>query len=206
MSPLPAPVTGEPQAAERRLTTMAPRLATLAAVLVVLAACQSDPDPRAAAVPDPSIPVIEGLDEGYSLTSELTGRWLDGDGQPVADGLRRGEGPSPMTLNVTYGPDHCDWDEIVMLDLSWPVGTAVTAYTEDVRQYARDVDGILDDGLRTTFAPEVEAPEDVIDTGYHRQGNRLLVGPTSAADAVYVARPGGTVERWPRVVPPAICA
>jgi hypothetical protein len=197
--------TGEPRFAARRLTTMTPRLATLA-VLVVLAACQSDPDPGASAAPDTSIPSIDDFDDGYGLTSELTGRWLDADGEAVADGLIRGEGPSPMTLNVTYGPDHCDWDEIVMLDLSWPLGTEVTVYTEDVRQYARDADGTFGDRLRTTFAADVEAPEDVTDTGYHRQGNRLLVGPTSAAGAVYVARPDGTVERWPRVVPPAICA
>jgi hypothetical protein len=118
--------TGEPRVAARRLTTMTPRLA----VLVVLAACQSDPDPGASAAPDPSIPSIDDLDDGYGLTSELTGGWLDADGEAVTDGLIRGEGPSPMTLNVTYGPDHCDWDEIVMLDLSWPLGTEVTVYTE----------------------------------------------------------------------------
>ncbi|HWH34257.1 MAG TPA: hypothetical protein VNT56_02960 [Acidimicrobiales bacterium] len=195
-------------------------LACLALLMAVLSACTTASDPTVDEVappyddPAPSAPGDDdspvepgGIDDGYNLTSQLTGRWLDAGGDPVADGLRRDGGPSEMTLQVSYGPDHCDWDDIVLLSLAWPVGTVVTVYDpETTRQYARDVDATLGPSLRTTFAADVEAPADAVDTGYHRMGNRLLVGPASAEDAVYVARPGGSVERWPRVVPPAICA
>lgn len=219
----PSPAEGNRGEAEFRQRGMPRLVSILLTVTFILTGCSSGPETTAekvgeaeagststtpADVLDEDTPTAAsvGLDDGYRFPSELSGRWLDGEGMPVADGLVRDGEPPRLTLQVSFGPDHCDWDEIVLLDLAWPLGSEVTTHSEDtVRQYARDVDGTLGEWLQTTFADDMEAPEDAVDTGYHRQGSHLLVGPTSADTAVFVERPDGTVERWPRVVPSAIC-
>ena len=191
-------------------------VAIVVAVAIVIAGCDSGPSrptadgaPRSPSEPapagGPSEAVPGDLDDRYQRTSDLAGRWLDDQGAPVPDGLVRGA-DLRLTLQVGFGPEHCGREDIELLDLAWPVGSAVTTYTEEgVRQYARDVDGVLGERLRTTFTVDATPPEGTVDTGYHRRGNLLLVGGAGAEEAVYVERPDGTVERWPRVVPPAVC-
>lgn len=214
------PCAREPVLGGPRPTSMTRRAAFIVFVALLLASCEpapttisDDATPRATVIDmssddPPPIPDPGHPDYRYSRTSDLSGRWFDRDGTPLRDGLVRGEdGPSPLTLQVSFGPDHCDWQDIVLLDVAWPLGSEVTTFTDDgVRQYARDVDGVLGERLRTTFASGMELPAHTADTGYHRQGNRLLVSEADAEEAVFVVRDNGTVERWPRVTPHALCA
>lgn len=208
-----SPAGGNRGGARARPSSMPRLVSNLIAAALVLTGCGSVSDTTVegtaepVAEPSSTVPsaVPADLDERYRRTTDLAGRWLDEHDAPVADGLVRDDGVR-LTLQVSFGPDHCDWDKIVLLDLAWPLGSEVTTFSEDTsRQYARDLDGVFADRSRTAYAADVEVPEDAVDTGYHRQGNRLLVGPTSAEDAVFVERPDGTVERWPRVVPSPIC-
>lgn len=172
--------------------------ALLAAAMAVLAGCSPSVDRASSSVPG---------DDLYGARSDLAGRLLDPAGVPVPDGLVRDGAAAPLTLQVGFGPEHCGWQEVVFLDLAWPLGEQVTVYDEDrVRQFARDVDGVLGERLQGAYIRDVELSPGAADTGYHRQGNRLLVDEASAEDAVYVERPDGSVERWPRVLPPALCA
>ncbi len=136
-------------------------------------------------------------DEGWGVTSyaacdlaELppevaeeqgTEVWTDAEGTPV---------PTSRVQSAA-GPEHCDWQDVTFLQVGgW----------RDGEQYLRDVDGLLADHERTTYAADVPLPEVATDTGWRHDGRELwLVPDRSAAYLVVADRPAGPPvgERWP---------
>lgn len=103
-------------------------------------------------------------------------------------------------LNSIAGPEHCDWQSAVMLQLSLPLGT-VAADSRGLRQFIRDPDGVILPELRTGLR-KLPLPADAEDTGYRLDGLQLWLSPGDA-DAAYLRSPVD-VERWPS--PPGIVA
>jgi hypothetical protein len=108
----------------------------------------------------------------------------------------------PEELNTVAGPDHCDWQSVVMMHLGWPLGT-VARTVEQSRQFIRDPDGSIE-GFRGQLMTSVELPTDARYTGYHLDELELWLSP-SEPDGVYL-RIGNDVERWPRADPVIACA
>jgi hypothetical protein len=106
-------------------------------------------------------------------------------------------------LNSIAGPEHCDWQSVVMMHLDWPLGT-VAQNSRESRQFIRDPGGILEQGLREKLALHTTMPLDAAPTGYHLGQLQLWLSP-STPDAVYL-RVGDDVERWPRAKDMIACA
>lgn len=89
------------------------------------------------------------------------------------------------------GPEHCDWQDITFLQLG---------DHREGQQYLRDADGALARSTRTTYAEQVQLPEDATDSGWRRDGRALwLVPDRSAAYLVDLDEVEGPkiAERWP---------
>jgi hypothetical protein len=135
-------------------------------------------------------------------TQDLIGSWQDASGQVLPDGTR---GPDfPLVVQTIRGSDHCDWQDVIFLDLSWPPGTVHSGpVTEQIRQYVRDPAGRLAGQVLDPYQDGVVLPTNVISTGFTRLGNQLFLDPNGAA---YLRRPSGTVERWGRSFRLLACA
>jgi hypothetical protein len=121
--------------------------------------------------------------------------WYDADGRPLARDV----------VNAYQGPEHCDWQSAIFLELGWPIGTPGVG--DDSRLYLRDPKGVVpagtwdesgelaDHGVR--FASDVELPSDAVDTGIHNDEYRIFVSEPTADTEIYVLTADG-LERWVR--------
>lgn len=159
--------------------------------LVLLSACGSTPRPNLSATT--KSPVRATVADYFSPPQPYPGpRWTK-DGRPV-DG---------QELNSIAGPDHCGWQGAALMHLGWPLGT-VSHTSAESRQFIRDPDGVIDQGLRDKLAIAIDLPPDAQDTGYRNGELELWLSP-SEPDAGYL-RVGEDVERWPRADPVRACA
>jgi hypothetical protein len=158
------------------------------------------------------IPNTELLSEPAALTdppAPETGDsnlWTDPAGNPVPNGRNRVNGEFPLTLSVQPGAAHCDWQSVLFLDLVWPLGSVVTSYTADVRQYVWDPDATHAFDLQATPARGATPPPDAQDTGYQYHGIQLWIANSDADKQIYLRQPDGSFERWPRATTPILCA
>jgi hypothetical protein len=135
-------------------------------------------------------------------TEDLVGTWQDASGRRLPDGTR---GPDfPLIVHTIRGSAHCDWQDVIFLDLAWPLGTTHSgAVTEEIRQYVRDPAGKFATHVLDPYDGSVSLPPKAVPTGFTRFGNKLFIDPDGAA---YVQRPSGTVERWGRSFSLIACA
>jgi hypothetical protein len=104
----------------------------------------------------------------------------------------------PVTKIQSFqGAQHCDWQDITFLLLG-PESNS--------HQYLRDTSGELARYLRTTYDGHAHLPQAATDTGYHRDGRELWLGPRN--DAAYLVSLDDTkvVERWPAAKKSISCA
>jgi hypothetical protein len=127
-------------------------------------------------------------------TQDLVGTWQDASGHQLPDGTR---GPDfPLVVHTIRGSGHCDWQDVIFLHLTWPVGTVHSGpVTDEIRQYVRDPNGKLASQVLDPYEGNGSLPATAVPTGFTRFGNKLFVDPDGAA---YIRRPSGTVERWGR--------
>jgi hypothetical protein len=130
----------------------------------------------------------------------LAGPWLAQDDQPMPTD---GRGP---TLGIYQGAEHCSWEQVTFVELSWPPGFIQNPLPLN-RQFARDPADVLgaDMGVRGSYDGDATLPADAMATELHNAEAELWVAE-STPDALYVRRSEGTVERWPRVEPLLLCA
>jgi hypothetical protein len=132
---------------------------------------------------DPDAPLSADVDFEPSPGSQ----WYDAEGQPVAK--------DSGVISAFTGPDHCGWEDGVMLHLGWPLGQA----PEDApktKQYFRDPKRVFPQGsLVGRFDGDVDLPEAAEDTGYRTDFMELWLEPEDDS-AVYLVFADHT-ERWP---------
>lgn len=134
------------------------------------------------------------------LPDWLAGPWLAQDDQPMPTD---GRGP---TLGIYQGAEHCSWEQVTFVELSWPPGFVQNPLPLN-RQFARDPAGVLgpDTGVRGSYDGDATLPADAVATELHNAEAELWVAESNP-DVLYVRRSDGTVERWPRVEPLLLCA
>jgi hypothetical protein len=106
--------------------------------------------------------------------------------------------PWPGPAEAYRGPEHCGWQGVAFMSV----------YTEDDRedrQYVRDPEGVLHNGVREPLAPfedDADLPADAVDTGFRNEFYELWL----AADReyAYLVR-GDDVEGWPQAEPKVVC-
>ena len=134
------------------------------------------------------------------VAAELEGTWTDPTGTPAPDGL---EG-RPLVIHTIEGPDHCGWTSVTMLHLGWPLGTETDGGS--FRQYLRDPDGVLADQVRAAYEAGAALPPDAQPSGYRIGDWELWTSASDDGRAVYLANATtGSIERWGRARPPALC-
>jgi hypothetical protein len=135
-------------------------------------------------------------------TQDLVGTWQDASGKALPDGTR---GPDfPLVVHTIRGHEHCNWQDVIFLQLAWPPYTVHSGpITDQIRQYVRDPAGKLASHVLDSYDGDVSLPSNAVATGFTRFGNKLFVDPGGAA---YVQRPSGTVERWGRSFFMIVCA
>jgi hypothetical protein len=115
-------------------------------------------------------------------------QWYDPDGRPVPK--------ESGVINAITGPDHCDWEDGVMLHLGWPPGHDAADASES-KQYFRDPERVFPQGsLVGRFDGDVELPEPAEDTGYRTEFMELWLEPEDHSAAYLVF--ANHTERWPR--------
>jgi len=140
----------------------------------------------------------EGVPEG--VPRYLEGRWRDGDGAVLPDGRDRGK-DFALGVRVVQGPEHCDWQSVMFMQVAWPPGSVATFGEHpqgELRDFVRDLNHVLGEwpGLGE-FEHRVAPPPDVEPTGIHADSVELWIA-ASDDDAAYLRRSNGTFERWPR--------
>jgi hypothetical protein len=137
-----------------------------------------------------------------SDTGTFTGGWTGPDGRPAARGESR---EFTYEVSAFEGPDHCEWQSAVFLNVGWPLGTTqgVTVGPSDSRSYIRDAEGALPftEGLDL----DTELPPGATPTGYRTGDVELWFGDDGGDRWAYLVRGDGTVERWPRDVENVAC-
>jgi hypothetical protein len=89
------------------------------------------------------------------------------------------------------GPEHCDWTSMTF--------TYIANRTLYVRRPLAELAQYFDQ----PFQADIPLPADAVDTGFHRDADRLW--RSSDKTRAYVGQPGH-VEVWPRPVKPLGCA
>ena len=123
-----------------------------------------------------------------AVTDDLNiGVWQDQSGRRV-----------PVTrIHSFQGAEHCSWTHITFL---------LVGREESADWYVRDTSGEFSGLLRMTFANEVNLPEGATDTGLHRDGRQLWIGPDEEAAYLVSLDDAQDVERWPAAKQPIGCA
>lgn len=133
---------------------------------------------------------------------DLVGRWQDQDGADVPDGRH-----DVLTLAAGVGSTSCsDRDVTVFLELAWPAGRRLdrnqATTSGDHQTYVRDPHG----SYWTQEQPDLDTrlPAAARATGLHRAGNELYTVPSDPS-RIWISRPDGRIERWPRQRPGTGC-
>lgn len=135
--------------------------------------------------------------------ADLAIAWTDAEGRELPDGL--GEPDPNLVINTIKGPEHCGWEDAVIMHLSMPLG-AVTKSSSETRQYVRDPEGVLSrPELTAAFDFTATLPDDAEATGMRNGDVELWVAPSSFDKEVYVGR-DGRFEAWPRATELIGCA
>lgn len=143
---------------------------------------------------DPSPKESSGLPPSATLSDHsqaAVGTWYDAEGTPLPSG-------EPFVMGVWRGPEHCDWEDVLFLYLSWPLGTELRdPKAPQSHQFARWTgDKFNPSDFATTFDADAKLPAGAYDTGYQRKGWHLWVADKRIKHAVWLVR-GDVVERWP---------
>jgi len=106
-------------------------------------------------------------------------------------------------VNSIAGPDHCQWQQAVMMNLQWPLGSD-PAQVSAFREYIRDPQGVIGAKFRVGLQRPRSLPADAQDTRYRLGDLQLWLSP-SHPDGAYL-RVGKDIERWPRSNPTTECS
>src|SRR4051794_35177955 len=114
---------------------------------------------------------------------------------PVTDDLNIGvwEDESGRRVPVAriqsfQGAEHCSWTDITFL---------LVGPERKADWYVRDTHGEFSTLLRTSFTSKAALPDGATDTGLHRDGRQLWIGPEKEAAYLVSLDDGRDVERWP---------
>lgn len=120
--------------------------------------------------------------------------------------MREGHVVDPAVLNAEAGPEHCEWQAMTFLLVSWPLGT-VARTAQSSRSYVRAVTAPAGFHLKGEFVAHAHLPADAHPSGY-RSGNVELWIGGDVDQAVYLvaAADHSDAERWPRDDPQSFCA
>lgn len=129
-------------------------------------------------------PAELGVDVAAELGFQV---WEDAAGRPV----------STTEVVSTQGPEHCDWQDITFLRLS---------YATDVdRKYDEFVSADPGVDLETAPDPSATLPGDAVDTGWQRDGRELWVADDPRAAYLVSIDDPRDVQRWPAAAGPIGC-
>jgi hypothetical protein len=109
---------------------------------------------------------------------------------------------------VSAGPEHCDWQDLAFLSMSWPPGSS--PHGKNLRQYIRVSPAqarMLLDPKRLAGPLRMHAtlPKDAVDTGYQSGSVHLWFARSDQDRYAYLVS-GSTVEAWPRSTQLTLCA
>ena len=125
------------------------------------------------------------------------------DAYPGPTWQRDGADVANSEINSIAGPEHCEWQDAVLMHIGWPLGTRASD-ARRARQFIRDPEGVIDPAAAKMSLQVAQLPVDAQDTRY-RLGDLEVWSSPSESQAIYL-RVGADVERWPRVDPPTGCA
>lgn len=110
---------------------------------------------------------------------------------------------SEDVIQVLPGPEHCNWEQALMLHVGWPLGSEKTG--QHFRQYVRDPHGVLPTERKLVdYGADADLPDSAEYTGYHTDGVELWIDPSTADELIYIVT-ADHVEQWPRTQPPLLC-
>jgi hypothetical protein len=129
----------------------------------------------------------------------MVGTWYDQAGKPLPN-------DEPFVMAVWRGAEHCGWEDVLFLQLSWPLGVELPDPIDDQSyQFVRwSGDDFDPSNFATTFDADATLPAAAHDTGYQRKGWHLWVADKRIKQAVWLLR-GHVVERWPASAYPIAC-
>lgn len=103
-------------------------------------------------------------------------------------------------LRVLVGPEHCEWNSALFLDMLYPLNTDDPGAG---RSFTRDPDGVMADYTTEPFVPDAELPDDAVKTAYRNDAGIELWRSEDFSTAYLVH--GDIVEAWPSVSSEAGC-
>lgn len=172
------------------------RLLTIALIgLVALSGCGgSDDRPPAAGKADIGLSETH-LETRYEFESYPGSPWYGPDsGERIL---------STDVINVQTGPDHCGWEDGVLLNVAWPLGEEAETVSE-TRQYLHDPEGVFEtEWMRGDYQGDADVPATAKYTGYRTDFMELWLVPEEDEAAYLVF--ADHVELWPRAVEPLVC-
>lgn len=125
-----------------------------------------------------------------------TGACGDGDESPSV-WEHAGRDVDTNVIQSYQGADHCGWQDVIFLDVGWPLGTA--GVHGKGRMYVRDPERVLVDQWVDEFQQNARLPEDADFTGYSGDVGELWLSPGDEDSVVYiVSEDRQNVEAWPR--------
>ena len=150
----------------------------LVLVLIVMVACSPE-------FINPSAP----LRSDFEFEAYPGSQWYGRNGEPVPE--------ESEIINAITGPEHCDWESGVILNLGWPLGQDASDSSES-RQFFRDPQRVVfpKGSLRAAFDPNVDLPVTAQNTGYQTEFMELWLDPNQ--DSAAYLRFAEHAERWPR--------
>lgn len=154
-----------------------------------------------------SVGVGTGLWSAREGQGPPEGPWQDSRGRLLPDGTNREQG-FPLVVHVYQGHEHCDWQTVTFLNLTWPPGTVARSPLgeENIQQYVRDPEKRIGppSHFAGSFDPDTTLPTWARATGFHNDGWELWVGRSDTDRYIYVRNDRRT-ERWPRALSPIYC-
>ena len=126
--------------------------------------------------------------------------WRTDEGSPV---------PSNV-IRTRIGPEHCDWETVLFLDMGSPIGAEFGRALETV-EFVRSSDGAVSPHLLLDeFEANTSLPPDAEFAGYvmidsEVGSHELWISEAELERAVYMVRESA-VEKWPRAVRQILCA
>jgi hypothetical protein len=116
------------------------------------------------------------------------------DDEPTAWDLA-GQQADTDVIESYRGSDHCDYEDVTFLRVTWPLGET----DGRPRMYVRDPEGVLDGQTVAGFQPDAELPDEARSSGYSSPVGELWFARADEDTVAYVVSSGSDqVEAWPR--------